>query len=416
MHRSRPFVKPRHLEVRRIPLALALLWLLAAPVSSCAELLTDLRLGGFLKSLNQHVEPPPGGGTGAGNFSANRLRLDVTGRLAESDLELSVEDLLLYTQPAGFVPLPRNSVNRVVDLERSWGGGEHWADQLYVDRLNVRMTAFDVEWTLGRQAIGFGRMTLVSPLDIIAPFPPEALDTDVRPGVDALRAVRYFGVGGQLGAVAVLGDRSKHNSYLATFSYSTGGVDVLALAGVLRERPTGGLGLAGSVGGVGVKGELAVYGGEDVDEPGGDLHHIFAIGGVELWYRFANDVILLTEYLYNGAGEQDPEDYPLVANSAPFREGLSYLLGQHYLLAGPSYEVHPLVNLSGLLIWNLGDGSAFLRPLAEFSLSDNLDLQTFASFNLGEHPRDGPAPLQQIPRSEFGSFGHGWGFYLRYFF
>lgn len=375
----------------------------------------DLRLGGYVKSLDLYTEAPPASGIPSGKISANRLRLDLTGAASEGiDIELSAENLLLYTDPAGRIPLPRASVNRRLDLEKNWDEEGRFQNQLFIDRLNLRTEGIGAQWTLGRQAIGFGRIALFSPLDVIAPFPPDALDTDVRPGVDALRAVRYFGLGGQVGGVAVFGDGSENNSYLATFSLNVRGIDLLALAGSLRERPMAGFGLAGSLGGLGLKGEIAAYDGRDVGDGGGDRYVSFAIGAVETWYRFDNGLVLLTEYLYNGVGTDEPQDYPLVLTAAPFAEGLSFLLGRHYLLAGPSYEVHPLFKVNGLLIWNLEDDSFLLRPLLDFSLSDNFVLQAFWSFSEGRKPRR--IFGLPVPRSEFGTAGDSGGLLLKYFF
>jgi len=375
----------------------------------------DLRLGGYLKTLDLYTESPPRSGLPSGEISSNRFRLDLTGAAAKGiDIELSAENILLYTDPAGLVPLPRASVNRRLDLEKNWNEGGRFQNQLFVDRLNLQTEQLGVQWTLGRQAIGFGRIIIFSPLDVIAPFPPDALDTDVRPGVDALRGVRYFGLGGQVGGIAVFGDDSEENSYLATFSLNVRGIDLLGLAGSLRERPMAGLGLAGSLGGLGLKGEVAAYDGKDVGEPGGDLHGSFAIGAVEAWYRFDSGLVLLTEYLYNGAGVGQPRDYPRVFLAAPFQEGLSFLAGRNYLLAGPSYEVHPLLEVNGLLIWNLDDRSFLLRPLLDLSLSDNLALQIFWNFSEGRKPKEvfGLA----VPRSEFGSAGDSGGLLLKFFF
>jgi hypothetical protein len=392
---------------------LLLLLLLAAEPASAASLLP----GGYFKSLNLYAESPPQNGFSDGEVSSNQLRLDLTGTLpGDLDFQFSAENVFLYTHPAGLVPLPRNQVNRVLNLEKSWSEGAPFSDKLFIDRLNIMASFSGTDLTIGRQAIGFGRIVLFSPLDVIAPFPPEALDTDVRPGVDALRAVHYFGLGGQAGAVAVFGNQRRNSSYLGTFSYNVAGIDLLALSGWLRDRPMGGIGLAGSLSGLGLKGEIAAYGGKDVGKPGGDLYDTFAIGALESWYRFDNGLVLLTEYLYNGPGTNSPERYPEVAESAPLREGLTYLLGRHYLLAGPSYEVNPLVTLEGLLIWNLTDDSFLLRPLADISLSDNLVLQLFWSWHHGRKPRTLPGEAIVVPRSEFGSFGDTGGALLKYFF
>jgi hypothetical protein len=375
----------------------------------------DLQLGGYLKSLDLYAESPPASGIPSGIISSNRLRLDLTGTVAgEAKFELSAENQLLYTDPEGLLPLPGASVNRRLDLEKSWNEGGDFRNRLFVDRLNLQTTLGGTEWTVGRQAIGFGRIVLFSPLDIIAPFPPDALDTDVRPGVDALRGVRYFGLGGQIGAVALLGDGKENNSYLVTGSHNVAGVDLLALGGRLRNRSMAGLGLAGQVGGMGIKTEGAFYRRKDVGEAGGDLHDDFAVAGIEADYRFACGLILTGQYLYNGAGVGAPEDYPKAAASAPLREGLGFLLGRHYLLLAPSFEAHPLITLSAIVIWNLADDSFFVRPLADVSLSDNLALQLFWGFSEGREP--GKVFGLAVPRSEFGSAGNSGGVFLKYFF
>jgi hypothetical protein len=393
--------------------ALLLVALLPAPAAAAGN---GWALGGSLKSLDLYLAAPPAGAQGNGAVSSNRLRLDLTGPLTKGvDLEASVEDQLLFSDPAGYLPLAGNSANRVFDLDHAWQGGSA-ADRLDVDRLDLSGTLFGAKWRAGRQALGFGRIALFSPLDIIAPFPPDALDTDVRPGVDALHLVRYFGLGGQMGGTAVFGDVPRHNSYLATYSENVAQIDVLGIGGELRHRPVLGLGLAGSLGPLGLKGEIAGYRGTAAGRPGGDLHRHFAIAAIETWYRFEAGPILLAEYLYTGAGAAQTEDYPAAYQSASFREGLSFLAGRHYLLLGPSWEVHPLVKLEGLVIANLADASFLLRPLVDLSLSDNATLQFFWSFSHGRRPRVISSSPLPMPRSEFGSAGDSGGLFLKYFF
>lgn len=392
---------------------LFLVILLSAPLPATAE----LRPGGSLKSLNLYLEAPPGGTGGYGALSSNRLRLELAGPWRHGlDVEFALDNQLLFTDPPGYLPLPVAGANRRLDLDRDWNDGGAWADRLQVDRANLAGSRAGFNWRLGRQALGFGRIALVSPLDVIAPFPPDAIDTDVRPGVDAVNLVRYFGLGGQVGTTVVFGDSSRHNSYLLTLTENRAGVDLLAIAGSLRHRPLLGLGLAGSLGPLGLKGEVAGYQGTESEAPGGDPARHFAIAAVETWYRFDVGLVLLAEYLYNGPGSSDPAAYPTVWASAPFREGLSFLAGRHYLLLGPSWEVHPLVRLDGLVIANLDDGSCLLRPLAEISLSDAATLQLFWNFSRGPAPRSTTPLFPATPRSEFGSAGDSGGLFLKYFF
>lgn len=373
--------------------------------------------GGSLRTLNLAGEAAPAGLFPAYRLSSTRLRLETAWQPRPSwSVEGALDQQLLGTDPPGSIPLPGRGVNRRVALDHTWNAGERWAGRLQVDRLSAAWSGTGVDLVLGRQAIGFGRIVVYSPLDIVAPFPPEALDTDVRPGVDALRATAHYGLDGQLGAVAVFGDRPRHNTYLLTWADNRAGLDLLALAGTLRERPMAGFGLAGSLGTIGIKGEAALYRGARVGESDGDRREQFAIAALESWYRFAGGVTLLGEYLYNGPGSDDPADYPAVARSAPLAEGVTALLGRHYLIVAPGCEPHPLVTLNGLLIWNLRDDSWLLRPTVTFNLADNLSLELFWSLTAGPAAQPAAAPLPPRPRSEFGSRGGSGGCFLKWFF
>lgn len=373
--------------------------------------------GGSLRSMNLSGAEAPEKISPAYRVSSTRLRLETAWQpLPGWRLEAAADQQLLGTDPAGIVPLQRNGVNRRLDLDHSWQLDPGWASRLQLDRLNLAWSSERLDVTLGRQAIGFGRIATYSPLDIIAPFPVDAIDTEFRPGVDAARATVHYGLDGQLGAVAVFGETTRHNSYLLTWADNHGGIDLLAMSGVLRHRPMLGLGAAGSIGSLGLKGEAALFKGDRGGEINGDRHRYMLIAAVESWYRFDNGLTLIAEYLHNGTGSREPASYPAAAQSAPLREGLSSLLGRHYLLLAPSLELHPLATLSGLLIWNLADNSWLLRPTLSISLADNLGLELFWTHPEGESPRQRDFSLPFETRSEFGGQGENVGVFMRWFF
>jgi hypothetical protein len=370
-------------------------------------------VSGHLKSLSVVSAAPPGPGGEHSTFTASGQRLDLQHELQPGlRFELALDNLILYRSSPLQTPLPSTSSGRYFDLEGSWGGTEHLADTLQIDRLLLRGRHGAFDWSMGRQAIGFGRIVIASPLDVINPFSPEALDTDVRPGVDAVRAIFSTNRGSQTNGIIVFGETARENSYLLTYADTFNNVDLLALTGSLRHRPLLGVGLAGDIKSLGVKVEATAYRGQDVDTPGGDLYEYFWQGGIEFWYRFDNGLVLLVEGLYNGVGSSDPQRYPQVVASAPLREGLSSLLGRHYLLISPSWEMHPLVTLSTLLIWNLDDDSSLLRPQITCSLTGNLSLDLFYAVANGSPPYPGSS----LPRSEFGSMGDSGGALLRWYF
>ncbi|PLX96663.1 MAG: hypothetical protein C0622_14435 [Desulfuromonas sp.] len=396
--------------------SLLALWLAAAVPAAAADLLDGVDISGSLKSLSVYsADASPF--TAETVFSLNGLRLDLNPRLSDVvSAEVSFAQQLLWTSRPELVSLSGNQVNRVADLETVWRQGEHFSGLTQIDRLNIRGETENLFWALGRQAIGFGRITLFSPLDVIAPFPPDALDVDIRPGVDALRVNYYFGKAGQVGGAVVFGDDKEHNSYLLTAGENVYNIDLLLLVGSLRGRNMVGFGIAGELGKLGVKLEGSWYRGTEVGRLGGDPCSRFAIAAVEGWYRFDNGLVLLAEYLYNGYGAEEPADYLTVATSAPLDEGLGFLLGRHYLLLGPSYQLHPLVTLNGLVIYNIEDCSALVRPQLAISLGDNTQLDLFWGVTTGRGAtRDS---LTQLPvmQSEFGSAGDSGGVLLRWYF
>ena len=377
----------------------------------------NLQWSGFVKSLNVYVEEAPAGLAPEYWISSNNARLDVTWQPSDPwQLETALDYQYLWSDPAGLHGLESIDYNRRLDLEKSWQHDEHGVGRLQVDRINLRRQNGAVDTTIGRQAIGFGRILVFSPLDVIAPFAPDAIDTDVRNGVDALHTIFNYGIDGQAGAIAVWGEEAEFNSYLGTWSDNWAGLDLLMIGGKLRGRKMIGTGLAGSLGTVGLKGEISVYDGKDTDEIDGDLHDSFSVAAVEAWYRFANGLSLVTQYLYNGPGVNDPEDYPAALASAPLQEGLTYLLGRHYLIIAPAYELHPLATLQGLIIYNIDDESALLRPTLDLSLADNLSLQAFWTWHSGASPEVVSSLLPALPRSEFGMFGDSGGVFIKWFF
>jgi hypothetical protein len=406
--------KPRYL-IKSWIVFFYLLSILVPVDGYCEALFNNIEVSGYAKSLNIVMQPSPLAGIPSGFTTSNQQRVDLTGEISEFEFEVSAENNLIYSENplSGFDPFTHKSVNRIVKLESTIFTDKYSEDKLDIDRLLIRKNFDNGDLTVGRQAIGYGRMSLFSPLDVVEPFSPEALDTETRSGVDAIRATHYFDLGGQLGGSVILGDGVENNSYLVNFSQNINGFDILGVTGVLRERPMIGGGFATDIGELGLKSEVVFYVGKDVNQEGGDIHSSFVVGGIEAWYRFENGINFIVEYLYNGAGENDPDKYLKVKDSAANNDGLNAFYGQHYLLFGPSYAITPLVELKVLSFWNILDSSVFARPLLDISVTDNIDVQVFWAITAGEEPS--PA-TPNIPRSEFGSIGDYGGIYMKYYF
>ena len=105
------------------------------------------------------------------------------------------------------------------------------------------------------------------------------------------------------------------------------------------------------------------------------------------------------EYHYSSPGSNRTEDYPEVESSAPFTAGGVYLLGNHYLCPGVTWNPAPLWTFSSTALASLSDGSCFLSLSGEYAIGQNTALQAGGNLGLGRAPaRDGTI------RSEFGSW------------
>ncbi len=372
---------------------------------------------GSIKSLNLYGGKAPADLLPAYKLSSNQARLNMDWQPVRLwRLETALNHQFLWNNHLEDFRLPSEGYNRHLDMDKVWQNSDHSASRLQVDRLNLQWRTGAVDTTIGRQAVGFGRILIYSPLDVIAPFAPDAIDTDVRSGIDALHAVFNYGLDGQLGVIGVWGKEARYDSLLATWTDNREGLDLLMIGGRLRGHTMFGAGLAGSLGTLGLKGEFSLHRGRDTGQAGGDLYNSYALAAIETWYRFDNGLSLIAQYLYNGPGVDDPQDYLKAIISSPLQEGLTHLLGRHYLIAAPAYELHPLATVQGLLLYNLEDHSALIRPTLDLNLADNLTLQLFWTWHVGQGPVVVSTLLPVVPRSEFGMRGDSGGLFLKWFF
>ncbi|EAT14674.1 hypothetical protein HTZ97_03900 [Desulfuromonas acetoxidans] len=299
--------------------------------------------------------------------------------------------------------------NQRIDLTKVTGENDHSTSRGEIDRLAIHATIDRHQLTVGRQAIGFGRIVLYSPLDIIAPFAPDALITDVRPGIDALRWNINLSAASQLQAIHIWGQDNADNSTLVAFEALLDWGDLLLLGGELAGRPMMGAGIAGQWSGIGLKLEATTYG-RKPHRDGDDPHDEFTIAAVECDARLFDDVYLTVDYLFNGCGSDKPEDATAILASAFYQEQRAYLSGRHYLISALSAELHPLVTAELFGLLNLEDHSVMIRPGLNVSLSDNLSLDMHYAWLAGHR-----GSVSQ-PASEFGDQGDQASVFLSYYF
>ncbi len=292
---------------------------------------------------------------------------------------------------------------QAVDLSRTLA--DAMGLQARVDRAAVRLRLSSLELTLGRQPVSFGSTFFFSPMDLIAPFTPIALDREHKPGVDALRAEAYFGPSGKVTLVAAYGGGwDLEGAMLAAHGQATFGLfDVGLLAGLVRREPVVGLDTAGSLGGFGLRGEGTVTFPRE-----GSAFARVALG---VDRQLGAGFTVMGELYLQTLGATRPSDYLTIAMGERFQRGEIWALGRYYGALSVRYELLPILGLSLAAVANLVDPSVLVTPSLEWSIADEAELVAGLFLPMGERPEKLPGPDGTLmfgePRSEFGLLPRG---------
>jgi hypothetical protein len=359
-------------------------------------------------------------------LSLSLLRLTAAGRPAEwvsyeahlvQGLTYGTADSGSATPGAGLVPgVVRH---QAWDATSNWLQDDHLLASLFVDRLNLRLSASWADLTVGRQAVTFGKAYFWNPLDVFLPFDPRQFDRDYKAGVDGIRldvplgdlaGLNFVGVAGR--EISLLGtyeggekawDASWYGSSVLTRAFTTvAGWDVAVQGGKVYGGYQLAGGAAGEVGPVAVRTEASWLFADGIRPlpfgMSGELveDHLQAVIGVG--HRFESSLDLEAEYFYNGAGGIDDLDPAMYRQNTGGTPNLSrQLLG---LVA--SYEFTPILTGQWAALVSLSDASFQLQPSLAISLANEVDLLLGAMLNCGDRPT-GAAAFRPEIQSEFGA-------------
>jgi hypothetical protein len=104
------------------------------------------------------------------------------------------------------------------------------------------------------------------------------------------------------------------------------------------------------------------------------------------------DALGASALAWNGFGTTRPDECPRIASADRVRRGEVNALGRYYFGGSVSWQVHPLLMLTGAALVNLGAGSALLLPHADWSLSDSTRLVFGGTFGIGASARGDGRP------------------------
>ena len=327
-----------------------------------------------------------GGAAGAGA----RWRVDVHNRL-----QARVSSAEVGSRIVGFgvSRLP----DRWIDLESDLltePGLRVWHD---LDRLSLTLYAEAADVTVGRQAITWGLSAVFPVADLWTRFSPFELDTEEKPGIDALRVLAYPASGLELDLVVADRGRLEDLSAGLRGSWSLSGADLWLGGGKLWREVM-------AMGGVAVLLEETKLRAEAVLPwalDAGELLDPRITVGVD-WFR--STFALTGEYHYNGIGSP-PGRYRETLRDPRFERGETYYLGRHYLGGvaswNPDREQRLTLALNALA--NLRDPSLALTPALRYDVGQATRIAVGGLLSLGDAPSFATIP-PRLP-SEFGAYG-----------
>lgn len=334
----------------------------ATCVTASAQDGLDLRISGSYKNLLQDGQTWSGQ---SATLDTNRLHLKIKGRLSPAlrfDVQYDNELLLgSYVRRAGFRQQAALAELPYWPAQADYldGSGLYGAHRLY--RAQLQGDWGDSGLRLGRQRIAWGTGRFWSPLDLLNPQSPLALERELRPGVDALLLEQRFGPLAQFSAVLVPAHRGQAASRTLRWHANTRGIDYSLTAGRFSGTHVFGFDLAGQLGDAGWRAELARL----ATAQGAPFGRVL----LALDYAFANTLSLSVECYRDGSGARAPAGYDFTALASGARQTLA----RHYAGLHASYEITPLLRLSADYVRNLDDRSRFLSPALSYSILPNLD-------------------------------------------
>jgi len=281
-------------------------------------------------------------------------------------------------------------------------------DSSYRHEIDRGLVALHPEWgdvTLGRQAIGLGRGTLFSAVDVFSPFSPLEVDREWRRGVDAFRAEYRLSTTSSAETITAFGETWEQSAWLGRFRGYLGDIDGSLIFGKRAEDFMVGATFSAIVGEAEVHGELALFDTPEAQPDstlwGGDRLATKLVLGSSYTFNVGNGLTLLGEYHYSDFGVKDAEDALMRLQDSDFQKrylrGDTQILGREAIAAQLSYPFNEAVNGGFLVLTNPTDGSGVVSPSLRLDLDRNLTLTTNLFVPWGAEPKNGQL------RSEYGA-------------
>lgn len=272
-----------------------------------------------------------------------------------------------------------------------------------LDRVSVGYAGEKAVVRFGRQALTWGNGMVYTPMDILNPFDPAAVDKEYKLGDDMLYGQFLQDNGNDLQGVAVFrrnletGDvDSEWSSYALKYHGLAGSGEYDVLVARHFDDPLLAGGGSLSVGG-------AVWRGDGVFTFTDEKTYLTAVTSVSYsWVWGGKNMSGVAEYFFNGFGQADGQYDPASLAQNPellerLARGELFTLARHYVVASWLVELHPLFHITPNLFWNVGDGSALVQLVTQNDLKTDLVLLGAVGLPLGPNGTEFGGIETEIP-------------------
>jgi hypothetical protein len=420
-------------SARRLPLLLALALLLPAPawarqLYAVPENDQSLSLKSSLKA--DWAESPAIPGSSANSTGASafwRLRLEPEWKintLFKASLAWDLRALLAVpAQATPLLPGTAPGFFRVSPL----GGATSQNGLTLAQELDRAWVAYQPEggnFTLGRQAVGWGRGVLFSAVDIFAPFSPLEADQEWRRGVDALRGDVKLTDKISLDLVAAPGADPMKSQAPVTLDDSAlagrlrgdlGGWDAELMAGRRGTDRLAGFTASLPLGDLEIHGEGVVFltPGDIPDAGLGGNPNLVpkAVLGASNHFALGQGLTVAAEYHYSGFGAADVRTLPQRLADPGYRlrytRGDSQIPGRQAWALQGVYTVNEWWTAGLNVLQSATDSSGVLAPSLTWNFGESVTLLAYGLWFYGAPAADG------APQSQFGGGSPSWLMQIR---
>lgn len=356
-------------------------------------------------------EVPPGQDRDT-QTALGRARLWLTAASGDTlTTELAYEhQLRLSSSPSArlsLLPAEREWPYRIVPLSWRMGGddGSDYRHDHEVDRAWIAWKGGRTLVTAGRQAIGLGRGSLFSPVDVFAPFSTLEVDREWRPGVDAVRAEEMLADTLSAEMIGVAADHWPDSALLGRVRGYAGKIDGELIGGKLGDDELYALTASGVAGEAEVHAELALFHTPEAQPDTGmfgDRRLVAkALAGGSYTFDVGQGLTVLGEYLYSEFGSESSRELQERFADPVWRDrasrGEAAEAGRHALGLRLTYPIGLDWTASLLGLCSATDGSGLLSPSVAWNAS-----RTVTATLCGVVPW-GEVSDQGLPRSHYGA-------------